>query len=398
MIPKIDSDIGMLVHTTGYGGCGGKIRQKHEDFVVSEILSEKILGSLSESEGFAVYRLAKSGIDTSHALQKIFSKFGVRLKALGLKDSSAITEQYVCSMGKNKVLGNYSDEKISLHKVGFAKKPLTAKDMIGNSFTIRITDAKDDLCRFTECDRILNFYGYQRFGSKRPMTHLVGKALIQKRFDDAVGLVLSYTSEHDSQENTKLRQMMSDSTHYSEALKLLPKWMDLERILLNELIQNTPPQKAICKLPLAVRRIFVDAYQSFLFNLTLSESYQYGEELFAPQQGDVCYDKSAKLGKCQMAHGEQLAIPLIGHSYFKKTRFDYHISQILAGEGISPRDFFLKEMQEISNEGGFRTAKLVCTNFSVTKDTVRFALQRGSFATIVMREMIKPADPMGAGF
>jgi tRNA pseudouridine13 synthase len=397
VIPKIDSDIGILIYTTSYGGCGGKIRQKHEDFVVSEILSKKTLDSLSESDGFAVYRLAKAGIDTNHALERIFRQSGVRLKALGLKDSSAMTEQYVCSMGKNKVL-DYSDEKILLQKVGFAKKPLTAKDMIGNDFAIKITGTNDNIAKFTEHERILNFYGYQRFGSKRPVTHLVGKALIQKRYDDAVNLVLSYTSEYDSNENKKLRQMMSDSTHYLEALKLLPMQMDLERILIKELVKNTAPQKAICKLPLAVRRIFVDAYQSFLFNLTLSESYQYGEELFAPQQGDVCYDKNAKLGKYQMTTGEQLTVPLVGHSYFKKTRFDYQISKILAREGISPKDFFLKEMQELSNEGGFRTAKLVCTNFSATNDTVRFTLQRGSFATMVLREMIKPTDPIEAGF
>ncbi|MGI0003999.1 MAG: tRNA pseudouridine(13) synthase TruD, partial [Candidatus Nitrosotenuis sp.] len=52
MIPKIDSDIGILSYTTKYSGCGGKIRQKREDFAVSEILAQKTLSSLSLDEGF----------------------------------------------------------------------------------------------------------------------------------------------------------------------------------------------------------------------------------------------------------------------------------------------------------------------------------------------------------
>ena len=41
---------------------------------------------------------------------------------------------------------------------------------------------------------ILNFYGYQRFGSKRPVTHLIGKAILQRDFKKAVELILSFTS------------------------------------------------------------------------------------------------------------------------------------------------------------------------------------------------------------
>jgi tRNA pseudouridine13 synthase len=397
VIPKIDSDIGILSYTTEYSGCGGKIRTSPGDFAVSEVLDKKTISSLS-AEGFAVYRLKKSGIDTNHALERIFKKFGVHLKALGLKDAAARTEQYVCSVGKNKFLPNYSDEKISLERIGFAKKPLSAKDMVGNNFVIKITGATDDISNFVEHDKILNFYGYQRFGSKRPVTHLVGKALIQKRFGDAVNLILSYTSEYDSEENTKIRKMMADSSKYPETLQLIPRQMDLEIILLEEMIEHANPQKALYKLPLSIRRLFVDAYQSYLFNLTLSKSYEYGEKLFAPQQDDVCYDKNAKLGKYEMEPHQNTAIPLVGYSYFKKTRFDYHISKILDEQEVSVKDFYIKEMQEASNEGGFRTARMICADFAAKKDTASFTLQRGSFATIVMREIMKPSDPLRSGF
>lgn len=397
MIPKIDSDIGILSYTTNFPGCGGRIRAKFEDFVVSEILSKKTITSLS-SDGYAVYRLKKTGIDTNHALGLIFKRTGVHLKALGLKDASAVTEQYVCSMAQNKLLPNYSDGKITLEKIGFAKKPLTGKDMVGNRFTIRIHDADKTLADFEEFDKILNFYGYQRFGSKRPVTHLIGKAIIQKRFADAVNLLLSFTSPYDSDQNTKLRQELADSQNYSKILPMVPPQMDLERTILEKMISHGDPKLALHQLPIGIRRLYIEAYQSFLFNRTLSDAYQYGEDLFAPQQGDVCFDENAKLGKYQIADSQKLAIPMVGYSYFKKTRFDYHISKILEQEQIKPSDFYLKETQELSNEGGFRSASITCSDFAIHSDVVSFSLQRGSFATMVMREIIKPQNPLEAGF
>ena len=46
---------------------------------------------------------------------------------------------------------------------------------------------------------------------------------------------------------------------------------------------------------------------------------------------------------------QRLALPFVGYSYYKKTRFDYQISKILKQEEITPKDFFIKEMQEVSS-------------------------------------------------
>ena len=174
--------------------------------------------------------------------------------------------------------------------------------------------------------------------------------------------------------------------------------MDLERTVVNEMIQHNDPIKAIRALPLSIRRFFIQAYQSFLFNKTLSMAYNDGEDLFAPQQGDVCYDKNATIGKFTNEPQQRLAVPFVGYSYYKKTRFNYQISKILEAEEISPKDFFLKEMQEVSSEGGFRNSSVKCDDFSVSNDIVCFTLSRGSFATIVLREIMKPEDPILAGF
>ena len=398
MIPNIDGQIGINVYSTKFKGLGGKIRLSPEDFQVSEILSEKSIKSIKQQDGYAVFKLRKQNIDTNHALADIFRKKRIRLKALGLKDSSAITEQYVCSNNKGNNTSNFSSTRYSLEHIGFVKKPLSKKNMIANHFKIRIHDCKDGIADFSEQNRILNFYGYQRFGSKRPVTHLIGKAILQKKFKKAVDLLVSSTSPYDSKENTEIRTKFKDRSNYEKYLHTVPVQMDIERIVIKAMIDHDDDLTAIRAIPLSLRRFYIQAYQSYIFNRSLSDAFSYGENMFEPREGDVCFDVTGNLGKFIQGKDQTLAIPFVGYSYYKKTRFDFHISQILQNEEISPKDFFIKEMQEVSNEGGFRQATLNCTCYSSYDNTLEFSLSRGSFATILLREIMKPENPIKAGF
>ena len=398
MIPKIDSEIGITVFTTKFPGCGGIIKNQNEDFRVSELISEKADSRICKDYGFAVYKLKKNGIDTTHALSEIFRKHGIRLKSLGLKDASAITEQFVFTTYKTNKHIEINEPKYNLKKVGFTDKVLSKKEMIGNRFRIKIDVASNELAKFNEFDKILNFYGYQRFGSRRPVTHRIGRAMIQKDFARAVDLLLSFTSEYDRAENTKLRELMSDASKYPEALKTIPKSMDLEKIALKEMIEHNDPVRALRALPLSIRRFFVQSYQSYIFNHTLSRSLDAGEELFCPQSDDDCYNKNGELGKFENDPLQRLSVPFVGYSYYKKTRFHYYIEKILQDEEITHKDFFSKEIQEISSEGGFRNSTIKCEGYSINDNIVSFSLSRGSFATIVLREIIKPENPLASGF
>lgn len=397
MIPLLDSQIGILVYSTKYEGIGGKIRVSPNDFQVSEIISQKSQNTINSQEGYAVYVLQKTKIDTNHALSDIFRKKGLRLKALGLKDSNAKTEQFVCCGNKGQKIDDFSTEKYSIKKIGFTKKPLSKKDMIGNHFKIKISESIR-YPDFIEHDKILNFYGYQRFGSKRPVTHLIGKAILQRDFQKAVDLILSFTSSYDSKENTEIREKLKDKENYAKYFDDVPYQMDIERIVLKEMIEHGVAINAIRAVPLSLRRFYVQAYQSFIFNHSLSLAFLEGEDLFDVKIGDVCYDSTGKIGKRVIGLDQYLALPFVGYSYYKKTRFNPQISKILEQEEISPKDFFIKEMQEVSSEGGFRQASIHCTDYFSNDGVVDFSLSRGSFATILLREIMKPHDPIKAGF
>lgn len=399
MISKSDNTIGINVYSSKTTGIGGRIRTTPDGFFVSEILLEKTLKGVTESGNYAVFKLKKSGIDTNHALSGILRKNGLRLKALGLKDANAVTEQYVCSMNTLPTPKNITANRYTLDRIGFTKKPFTKKDMIGNQFKIRIDDADfTKVSEFNEYDKILNFYGHQRFGGRRPISHLIGEAIIKKNFEYAVEILLSFTSPYDNEENNEIRTRLRDKSNYPRVLNDLRPHMDIEKMVLNEMIDHGDALRALRAIPISLRRFFVQAYQSFIFNSTLSMAHELGESLFCPERDDVCYDKNNNLGRYQNDPKQKLALPIVGYSYSKKNRFDYEISKILEKEELNPKNFFVKEMQEVSEEGGFRHAVILCDHFSINEPYVSFTLSRGSYATIVLREIMKPEDPLAVGF
>ena len=398
MIPQIDKEIGISVYTTQYPSLKGKIKENQIDFQVKEILSEKTIDSFNNTEGHAVYLLKKSGIDTNHTLTDVEKRYGLVLKSLGLKDANAQTEQYVYTYKKLKPLEKIEGQKYSLQLVGFTPKPIPKKQMLGNFFKIKVSHLSEPISIFTGNEKILNFFGYQRFGSRRPITHLVGKSIVKGEYEEALEYILNFSSEYDSEKNNEIRKLISERKSVSEIIDSVPHSMDIERNLLKQLSNDEDPKNAIRSIPLTMRRFYIQAYQSFLFNKTLSLAYEFDEELFSPADDDVCFDKHAEIGKFQNDPTQKLAIPLIGHSYYKKSRFDYYIKKILDDELLTPKDFFIKDFQEISIDGGFRNASINHENFSIEQNVIKFQIQRGSYATIVLREILKPENPLDCGF
>ena len=52
----------------------------------------------------------------------------------------------------------------------------------------------------------------------------------------------------------------------------------------------------------------------------------------------------------------------------------------------------------MSVEGGFRNSSIQCDSFQASSNVVEFQLSRGSYATIVLREILKPDNPLSCGF
>ncbi|RMF31708.1 MAG: tRNA pseudouridine(13) synthase TruD, partial [Candidatus Nitrosothermus koennekii] len=168
-----------------------------------------------------------------------------------------------------------------------------------------------------------------------------------------------------------------------------------------EYANSKDPIKALRKVPIRIRRLFIDAYKAYIFNKTLSNIIKNGDDLKA-RPNDVCFilDGRNRLGMFDGKYQSILAIPTIGYGYKSNHRFAEIIDAIMREEGINHKDFYIKEMQEISSSSGFRQALLYCNEFNYTLEplTISFTLQVGGYATILLRELMKSKDPLASGF
>jgi tRNA pseudouridine13 synthase len=280
---------------------------------------------------------------------------------------------------------------------------------MGNQFEISITNPnRNDISEFiTEIRNIPNYYGLQRFGSERLVTHLVGREIIKRNFKRAVEMFLCHTTEYDTQYSKEIREKFKDPKNYGNVIKTIPKGMDLERNILRSLANGRDYIAALRSVPINIRRLFVHAYQAFIFNKCLSNMISDGESITTCIKNDFCFklENQLTLGKLmKYLNGDNTemvpAMHLPGYS-FKSTdgRIERKLSHMLKVENISPKDFYVKEMQELSVEGGFRQLPILVNDFSYSDDLlVKFKIPVGSYATILLRELMKPNDPIKSGF
>ncbi len=415
-VPEIDSQAGMECYCTNFAGINGTIKENNEEFQVSEIIDYTFLkppyfSSVQNNEHkFPLYLLEKHNIDSNHAVIEIKKQSGLKLKIMGIKDAKAETSQYAsCEQTKN--LPKYIiTNKTKLTLLGFLRTPLSKSVLIGNSFQIKIKTSDNNIHPFLlELNKIANFYGLQRFGSERMVTHLVGKALLERNYNKAIEYLLSYTSKYDSKFSKEIRERSRDPKNYQKLIKILPKGMDLERLILYTLVKGKDSIAVIRSIPINIRRLFVQAYQSYVFNKCLSNALLCNEDIRKCKDGDLCFEieKPLVFGKIRRfregidSNNDVIpAIRLVGYNYQPgKNRFDHITKRILSDENISPTAFYLKDLQELSLQMGFRQTSLCCSEFShVGMLDLSFKLPKGSYATTLLRELIKPIDPIKAGF
>jgi len=414
-VPKIDRLAGIQCYCTDFDGICGFIKQNDTSFRVSEIIDDSFLTDLSpvqnDTHKFPLYILDKRNIDSNHALFEIKKELGIRLKILGIKDSRAITKQYASSEQIRDIRREARTRHTLLVLKGFSRKPLRKAYLSGNEFAITVNNTKcSDISDFIpQIRNIANFYGLQRFGSKRLITHLVGREIVKRNFKKATEVLLSYTTEYDSPRAREIREKSRDPKNYSQILKQLPKGMDIEYEVLSALVNGRGPVAALRSIPIVIRRLFVQAYQAYIFNNCLSTAILDGENISACKEGDLCFEMKGQLifGKIRKYNSYAdldsdvvPAVRLPGYTFQpNKGRFEVITRRLMQEETITEKDFYIKEMEELSAPGGFRQAPLWCKDFSYTGSlTLYFKLPKGSYATTLLRELMKPEDPIKSGF
>jgi len=451
-VPRLERELGIEVYASQSLGIGGRIRQFPEDFVVEEVLVDGSKAEVGKAEippptgigRYLVCSLIKRDWDTLLAIRKVAKRLGMsgdRIRIAGIKDASALTAQHItisritaAEISQVKILD------ISLRPLYYSNRKLSSKLLLGNQFHIlirgiphvasiiehRIEKVQSELSNIGD---LPNFFGHQRFGTIRPNTHLVGRFLVQEDLEKAALTFLAESSLHEHPDSREARQRLHETGDFKEALRTFPRRLKYERMMLSHLA--TQPKDflgAFRRLPSKLRRLFVQAYQSFLFNRFLSKRIRREIPLNTAQAGDYAIkldsiglptasftqatDQSLQTVQKSIDENKMcIALPLIGFEQNPSEGAQGEIErEILETESLTPADFRISSLPEISSRGELRTALTPIINLSIgelSEDLANlssralklgFMLHRGSYATVLLREYMKPQDLIAAGF
>jgi len=456
LLSALDKQLGIEVYATKSLGVGGVIREAIEDFVVEEalvdgskanvngIIPSKVLGSSLQRQRYLLFVLVKRNWDTLIAIKNIATQIGIdqrRIQIAGIKDAKAITAQHLTiEEGVMDDAAKVNVKDLQVYPVGYLREALSLYYLLGNYFTINIksialkettvkTRISKNIEELEDIGGIPNFFGHQRFGTARPITHLVGKALVNGNFEEAAMIFLAKPSVHEHPSSRQARQELELTKNFKQALENFPKQLRFERLMIYHLVDNPDDFiGAFQRLPIKLQELFVQAHQSFLFNRFLSERVKHGYSLGKAEVGDyaVPVDRSGlpvtKMAKMvtletltgineQVKTGKmRVALPIVGvKQKLSQGAIGEIEKEVLEQEKINLDNLQLNELSRIGGKGGLRTAITPIKDFkiqNISENTdgrgcqvlLSFMLLRGCYATVLLREVMKPKDPITSGF
>jgi len=408
----------MEFYASGGTPCSGRVKSKAEDFVVEEQLSDLSVTKEERPDYLPLYRVRKRSIDTLHMAKDLARELRSNVSYGGMKDKRAVTVQYVTPRSRRSLRPvRIAGENYTAELVGYVREPMSRARVAGNRFTVVLRDCcsevgqrVEETMRLAEQRHVPNYYGLQRFGTSGARTHLIGRALVTQEFEDAVRLLLVAPLRAGEESGQAAQEAMASGS-YEEGIDLLPPGRDVEKGVATELIRH--PREwvgALRRVPIKLRRLYVQAYQSYIFNKSLSRAVADGEDISKLEPGDNWAETSgdglltsAPRGVRDRPTGRAVPmVQVVGYAFRDYgSRFDRCIKAVLETEGVNPGSFYVKRMQEVSAEGGFRRPHLAMMNPSWSLDgstaTLEFTLGKGQYATVLVREVLKPRDPTASG-
>jgi len=418
-----ESDIGMRYYLSGADGTGGRLKTEPEDFIVREISKHP---EVSDDGRFLIAEVTSRNWETNRLVRMMSRSMGIsreRIGFAGTKDKRAVTTQLMSFEAPTESISKVDLKDITMSNAYRSRRGIQIGDLIGNAFEITVkgcdpsADIRSTIDSVSSDIKALggfpNYFGVQRFGTSRPITHLVGKSIVQGNIREAVSIYMSQISEHEPPEVTESRKLLADRSDLSEAVKTMPKTMSFEKIMAEHLIKHPDDDAgAISQLPTNLQMMFTHAYQSYLFNMMLSRRMESGLPLNRPVYGDVVIpldqnriplherpvtvtSKNADLVERQLRSGKAfLTISLFGsESKINDGEMGEIERKIIEDEGMTNDNFRVPGLPYCNSKGSRR--EIVCPvndiEHRLTDDgyNVKFSLPKGNYATCLLREYMK---------
>lgn len=395
--------------TRDFAGIGGSIKQRVEDFFVQEVPLYEPSG-----EGEHVYcEVQKVGITTFAAVDRLARALNVPQHDIGyagLKDAQAVTRQIFSIRGTTAeaVMGLRLPD-LTVQWAARHGNKLRLGHLAGNRFAINVRDVNPtDVVKLHPIMSLLqqrgmpNYFGEQRFG-RRGDNDRLGAALVRGDNKAVLGLLLGHPDPAVDDPQTVAARDAFDRHQLDESMQKWPRRAGLERRILARLIKTSRPSAAVWAIDQRLRKLWISALQSRMFNDVVARRIESLDKLM---DGDLAYKHEN--GACFLVESaaveqprcEAFEIsptgPLVGYRISLPQGEPLRIEQeVMAAEGLSPADF--KRSGELRVKGARRPLRVKPADVQLVGGvdahggyiTVAFTLPSGSFATVLLRELMK---------
>lgn len=393
--------------TADLPGTGGEIKESPEDFSVEEIPLYEPCG-----EGEHLYiKIEKTNLTTHDLVRKAAATFSVPERDIGyagLKDARATTRQTISiplvSPDQAKQL---EDENITVLSAIKHKNKLRLGHLHGNQFAIRIREtsenalprAKAILAQLVVAG-VPNRFGRQRYGALGT-SHQIGRALLKKEHEAASRLIMG-DPELITNERWKEAATLFQNGKLSEALSSLPGHCRYERQLLRKLESGRSAKQALKSLPRSILRFYLSAYQSSLFDrvvtmrLSTLDTVWNGDFAFKHDNGSCFFVEDVAVESSRAKRFEISASgPMYGYkSTLARGQSGIIEESLLESEEVTLEDFRLGGGLAMAGERRPLRVQLQHPLLRLEKEnlTLTFSLPKGSYATSVLREIMKTPE------
>lgn len=431
--PEDERFLGLGFYATERPGLGGRIKREATDFRVQELSAYP----LPDSHGpVTILRVESEGWEQHELTDHLARQLGIPTQSIrwaGTKDRRAVAERILSYRGPPPASGTIDLPRVRIREVYRARDELVLGHHYGNRFDLWLRElegpaeeviAQAEAIRSEIASRngFPNFFGAQRFGEVRPITHLVGRSLVQGDVNGALETYLWEIPPGEVPLGADARRAYAEHRDPVRALREFPPALQFERQLLDHLARGQSPERALRALHRPLRTLFIHAYQAHLFNRYMSRRHAAGLSLVEPGTGDwllrvardgtvpgrdpvpVTEDNLSEARTLAAQGKARLVGPLVGYSTPPlKGSGGEILETVLAEDSVTRDQFRLPKTPDIASAGNWRPFWCPAPAIDLAWDTsepdraLRFAfnLPRGTYATVLLREFTKRGARIG---
>lgn len=427
----MERETGQTRYLTDAPGVGGTLRTVAEDFRVEEVPTP--VAPVRDEGKYTLATVEATNWET-HALAKALGRAvdvrPERVHFSGTKDRRAVTVQRFAIPAPEEAVEAIDVPRVTIGETARSDRAPKLGELHGNRFVIRLRgfevpleearDRAEAVLDVLDEVGVPNYYGVQRFGTVRPVSHVVGRRVLAGDLQGAVQTYLAATHSREPHRTREPRERFRKEPDPEAALSYFPRSLGHERSMLRHLVEEPGDWAgALETLPRNLLQMLVYAHQSYLFNRALSRRLEADLGLVEPEVGDVVLpadehgvaddespttvterNRRIVTRTCRRDRGLVSGV-VFGHSVDPAGGPMGEIERtVLEEDGLVAGDYQVEAFPDVDAPGTRRALRAPVTDLEVENAgderggflELRFFLPKGAYATCLLREVMKAED------